>query len=764
MLQLIHSNSKIAYHNAFFVALMVVVTTTFASGQRVDNDFSQSGPIIAPPSSHEVAVRVDSGDVGNNTSQRRATAWSHTIEIRGAKWLRVHFSEVVLTKGRKQDSILRITSLEDGAFQILNTTTCQQWRDKSAYFNGDAVRVELLAHAGAENNRVAIDRVTAGDVPEPDLSRTICNGSDDRELSTDARICRVDSGCTAWLFDDRENDMITAGHCAASMSAVFFNVPLSDPDGSLNFPTPDDQYAICTDSVQFTDGGVGNDWCYFGCFNNSNTGLSPLAAQGSSFAIGTPNSNTFDSNDQIRITGFGTTSAPVNPTWNQAQKTQLGPFNQFAGNTIRYRTDTTGGNSGSPILLFPTGVAYGVHTHGGCSNSGGANQGTGLNHAAFMNAINNPQGVCQSPTPPPNDDCENAIAVGNGSTNFDTTDATTDGPNLPAGCDEGFGLSLVRDIWYRYTSPCTGTATFDFCGSGFDTRVAAYAFNQNACPGAFIACNDDSCGLQSQMTFSVSVGQQYLIRVGGFSGGGTGTMVVSCTGAGGDCSDFVNVVAGDMTINATQGPDTIFVMQLGGTLAVTVNQECFQTFPLANIDHVTINGFGGADFIEVDAAITTTITGGFGADTIIGGTRANEIFGGPGPDMITGGPADDILNAGRGLDTVFGLAGNDQIIGGDANDILNGGAGDDDILGGLGGDTLIGGNGNDFLVGNTGADILSGGGGNDNLIGQGGPDELSGGPGNDTLNGGAGFDTLDGGSGIDTAVDNGEVEINIENT
>jgi hypothetical protein len=35
-----------------------------------------------------------------------------------------------------------------------------------------------------------------------------------------------------------------------------------------------------------------------------------------------------------------------------------------------------GGNSGSPVVHEETGLAIGIHTHGGCSNSGGANSGT----------------------------------------------------------------------------------------------------------------------------------------------------------------------------------------------------------------------------------------------------------------------------------------------------------------------------------------------------------------------------------------------------
>ena len=721
----------------------------------------QDGPVVAPPPSHDVSLKLDSGFVENNSDQLR-TAWSKTIATRNAKWTQLQFSDVVLTKGRKLSSKLKITSVEDGAFQILDAETCAQWQNKSAFFNGNAVTVELLIHPNAKQNRVVIDMVTAGDAPDLSPTESICDLVDDRQLSNDSRTGRIDIGCTAWLFDDRENCMITAGHCAPSMSAVFFNVPVSDPDGSINFPPPEDQYAIDPASIQFQNGGVGNDWCYFGCFNNSNTGLSPFAAQGDSFELAVPNSNTFDDGDPIRVTGFGVTSFPVNPILNLAQKTHVGPFTQFTGTTLRYRPDTTGGNSGSPVICDSSGMAYGVHTHAGCFNGGGANQGTGANHSSWISAINNPLGICAtSAAVPSNDNCQNAIAIGDGSRNFNTSEATNSGPALPTECEEGFGLSLVNDIWYEYTATCTGVASFDFCTSNYDTRVAAYTAD-SGCPGSLVACNDDACELQSRMEFGVVAGEDYLIRVGGFSSGGLGTMVATCLPD--NCSVAIEVINNELIIDGTQGPDDIVVTQNRGILEIAANEDCFGTVALAGIDRIVINGFGGADTIEVNALVSTLIRGGSGADDIFGSPYPNEIFGGPGADIIFGGAMDDTLNAGRGQDTVFGFAGNDTILGGDAADMISGGSGDDELVGGLGGDTLLGQGGNDILIGNAGADTLNGGAGNDELTGLGGPDQMLGGPGNDDFRGGAGYDTFNGGSGADTALDNGEVEISIENS
>ena len=231
-----------------------------------------------------------------------------------------------------------------------------------------------------------------------------------------------------------------------------------------------------------------------------------------------------------------------------------------------------------------------------------------------------------------------------------------------------------------------------------------------------------------------------------------------------ECDLNISVVNNELRINGTVGRDDIVVTQNGNTLEVDASGDCFESFALQDINRVVINGFGGVDTIRVDAAVATLINGGSGADEIFGGTLVNVIFGGPGADTIYGGPLNDTLNAGRGQDTVFGFAGDDTIIGGDASDTLNGGTGNDELLGGLGADTLNGNGGDDTLIGNVGADTLNGGGGNDQLNGLGGPDTMIGGPGNDEFRGGEGFDTFDGGGGDDTALDNGEVEVSIENT
>ncbi|MFO0874904.1 MAG: hypothetical protein U0575_13170 [Phycisphaerales bacterium] len=123
---------------------------------------------------------------------------------------------------------------------------------------------------------------------------------------------------------------------------------------------------------------------------------------------------------------------------------------------------------------------------------------------------------------PANDQCVNAIAIGLGNKPFSTIGATTSGPTLDPDCDRGFGLSLVDDIWYTYTPTSSGTLIVGTCGANYDTRIAAYG---GTCESlVLLACNDDFCGLASTMFFPVSAGTTYHIRVGGYSGSGSGTL------------------------------------------------------------------------------------------------------------------------------------------------------------------------------------------------------------------------------------------------
>lgn len=149
--------------------------------------------------------------------------------------------------------------------------------------------------------------------------------------------------------------------------------------------------------------------------------------------------------------------------------------------------------------------------------------------------------------PPANNACATPTAVGVGDTAYDTTEATTDGP--ANGC--GSGSQVANDVWFLFTAPGTGTLTASTCAvASYDTVIAIY--NGASCPpGAPLSCNDDFCAPRSQTSAAVVSGNQYLIRVGGFSASdkGTGTLNLTFAGppANDECAGATTVACGSNT-------------------------------------------------------------------------------------------------------------------------------------------------------------------------------------------------------------------------
>ena len=134
-------------------------------------------------------------------------------------------------------------------------------------------------------------------------------------------------------------------------------------------------------------------------------------------------------------------------------------------------------------------------------------------------SLSNPAGLAvTAPATIFNDSCSSPRPIYNGvAMTFSTAGATTDGPteaNLGFCCGD---LQVNQDLWFLYTAPSSGVARVTLCGSNYDSKVAIY--HGTACPSGpntAIGGNDDSCGVQSVADFTCVLGEQYLIRVGGF--------------------------------------------------------------------------------------------------------------------------------------------------------------------------------------------------------------------------------------------------------
>jgi len=156
----------------------------------------------------------------------------------------------------------------------------------------------------------------------------------------------------------------------------------------------------------------------------------------------------------------------------------------------------------------------------------------------------------------PNDDCEDALPVGDGeSIDFDTRGATFDGPG---GCNYG------PNVWFCYTAPCTGDVTVTLFDAYYDTVLAVY----NGCDCDIttsdrVGCNDDSGdSWLSQVTFEAVAGNKYLIEIGGYQDyTGEGSMSIRCVGQPGqpakdDCENAQAV--GDVANLAFDTSDATF--------------------------------------------------------------------------------------------------------------------------------------------------------------------------------------------------------------
>jgi len=149
------------------------------------------------------------------------------------------------------------------------------------------------------------------------------------------------------------------------------------------------------------------------------------------------------------------------------------------------------------------------------------------------------------------DSCATPDAIsGTGPFNFTTGTTGAEG-QANATCLFFGQTGISNDVWFTWTAGSTGNATLSLCGGAtIDSKVAVY--NGSGCPGAApIACNDDSCGLQSQLAFSATNGNQYTVQLGNFPGatGGSGTFTINVAGGGGG-----NDSCGSATALAGPGP------------------------------------------------------------------------------------------------------------------------------------------------------------------------------------------------------------------
>ncbi len=300
-----------------------------------------------------------------NTSKASAVVFDDVVSVGNAAWLRLYFGEDTKLGA---DSFIRVTSLRDGEVQELDSATLAMWSNTSAYFNGNSVRVEIVA-GGLTNNQLSIDTATweAADSDRGD-NCGIC-GADDRVPSSDNRFARLyPTGCSATMYN-AESCFVTAGHCLASGDVLQFNVPDSSSNCYTNSPPVADQFPIT--GLDGVSGGVGNDYGAVKAGTNSD-GQTPYERYGAFVDI----AGSVPGSGNLTVNGYGVDDECVR---SQTQQFCEGPLDGTNSDTLYYNLDVTYGNSGSSILY--NGEIIGVVTH--CSYSC-ENYGTRIDKSGFV--------------------------------------------------------------------------------------------------------------------------------------------------------------------------------------------------------------------------------------------------------------------------------------------------------------------------------------------------------------------------------------------
>ncbi len=293
---------------------------------------------------------LDSG-VQKNPAIETQTVFIDVVSVKDAAWLRIYFAQVQL----EAKSFVRITSLLDQEVQELDADGLAMWNNSSAYFNGNALLVELVAAPGTTKNRFVIDRVAVElQVALPVGGCGIC-GPDDRVPSTEEWTSRLlPAGCTASVWNT-ESCLVSAGHCIGGIMVIEFRVPNSQGNCNLVHPPVAEQFPIT--SSQSVNGGVGNDWSVLTSGTN-NLGQTAYERYGEFRPIASAPPSVGNALD---VWGYGIDSQC---TLNQTQQTDSGSVTQVFGSYFRYNVDITFGNSGSAVIR--DGEILGIVTHCPC--------------------------------------------------------------------------------------------------------------------------------------------------------------------------------------------------------------------------------------------------------------------------------------------------------------------------------------------------------------------------------------------------------------
>ena len=294
------------------------------------------------------------------------------------------------------------------------------------------------------------------------------------------------------------------------------------------------------------------------------------------------------------------------------------PGGPFTPNSITY-TLTNNGNSALPFVVSTSASWLAVAPASGSIPVGGSTQvtvtlsaaATALLPGAYSTSVlfDNTDGssgdtirtaaLTVQGAGSANDKFSNAVLLTENS-------GSTLGSTVEAGIESGepihAGNNGGRSIWWQWVAPANGELTIDTFGSDFDTLLAVYT-GANVSALTSIASNDDSGGVNSEVTFSVDVGTNYLIAVDGFNGA-SGNVVLNW--------DYTDEGAATGSLAVTPVEGLFATGNLGGPFS-----PASRTYTLTNtsagvidFDVLTNGAFVSADTVNgsLAAGASTTVT------------------------------------------------------------------------------------------------------------------------------------------------------------
>jgi len=182
---------------------------------------------------------------------------------------------------------------------------------------------------------------------------------------------------------------------------------------------------------------------------------------------------------------------------------------------------------------------------------------------------------------PVNDTCAGAIEV------FEGVPVTGSSVGATGTTTSTCSVGDTNDVWYVFTTQRFGAYRISLCGSDFDTTLEVYTGCGVGAARSY-ACNDDDCGLQSQ------------VDVAGLGGGGPETVYIRIAGYGAATGNYTLRVTGvSLDLRLPQDNDILAGVACFDGSVVESNPTCTPSYA------VTYSPVGGGAGNDVDPAHPT---------------------------------------------------------------------------------------------------------------------------------------------------------------